>query len=104
MPQPLDDLPLDVLLALQEAAANPAEEGKERARLRAEDAGFWLQCGTPGAEDPAPSSAATEAPPTPEEPEPMAPAPPGTRGVVLDLSAGLSPVLSARRDGRGKTS
>ena len=40
----LDSLPLEVLLALQEAAADPSEKGRERARLRAADAGFHLEC------------------------------------------------------------
>lgn len=38
----LDRLPLPVLLALQEAAATPTEEGAERARRRAADAGYYL--------------------------------------------------------------
>lgn len=100
MADPLDDLPIDVLLALQEAVSNPTEEGLERARLRAEDAGFWLQRGgrdVQGATSPAPSEAPVL------EPEPMEPAPAGTRGVVLDLTAGLSPVLSARRGSREET-
>lgn len=44
---PLDDLPLDVLLALQEAMTDPTTEGLERARLRAAGAGYWLQCDNP---------------------------------------------------------
>ncbi len=95
MAQPLDDLPIDVLLALQEAAANPSEEGKERARLRAEDAGFWLQCPAPVGADAAPEAAPTPKPAP--EPALLEPAPSKIRGGVLDLSAGLSPVLSARR-------
>ncbi len=38
----LDRLPLEVLLALQELMAAPDEEGKERARQRASDAGYYL--------------------------------------------------------------
>lgn len=93
MADSLDDLPLDVLLAMQEAMANPTEQGVERARLRAKDAGFWLQCNN----QPAALEEGTlpKAPSPP--PQPMDPAPPGARGVTLDLSAGLSPVLSAAR-------
>jgi len=40
----LDDLPLDVLLAMQEAMADPSESGRERAAQRAADAGFYLHC------------------------------------------------------------
>lgn len=39
----LDELPLEVLLALQQAMTDPSEEGAERARLRAEEAGVYLQ-------------------------------------------------------------
>ena len=38
----LDRLPLEVLLALHEAAASPGPVGEERARKRAEDAGYYL--------------------------------------------------------------
>lgn len=38
----LDRLPLPILLALQEAAMSPGEEGAERARRRAADAGYYL--------------------------------------------------------------
>ncbi len=41
-PDPLDHLPLEVLLALQEMMVAPDEEAKERARQRASDAGFYL--------------------------------------------------------------
>jgi hypothetical protein len=40
----LDELPLDILLALQEAMADPSETGRLRAAKRAEDAGFYIQC------------------------------------------------------------
>ncbi len=43
-PTVLDHLPLEVLLAMQEAVADPTVEGQERARLRAKDAGFYLHC------------------------------------------------------------
>lgn len=42
--QLLDLLPLDMLLALQEALADPTADGQERARLRARDAGFYIHC------------------------------------------------------------
>jgi hypothetical protein len=38
----LDRLPLDVLIALQELMVAPDGEAKERARLRAADAGYYL--------------------------------------------------------------
>ena len=45
----LDQVPLSVLLALQEAATDPSETGRQRAALRAADAGFYLECaGTEG--------------------------------------------------------
>lgn len=44
LPDLLDSLPLSVLLALQEAATDPSETGRERAALRAADAGFYLHC------------------------------------------------------------
>lgn len=40
----LDSLPLPVLLALHEAMADPTEVGRERARSRALDAGFYIHC------------------------------------------------------------
>jgi len=43
MPDLLDQLPLEVLLAMQDALGDPTEEGRERARLRAVDAGFHVQ-------------------------------------------------------------
>lgn len=41
---PLDQLPIEVLLAMQEAMADPSESGAERAAARAADAGFHLFC------------------------------------------------------------
>ena len=38
----LDQLPLDLLLALQEVMIAPDQEARERARQRAADAGFYL--------------------------------------------------------------
>jgi hypothetical protein len=63
----LDQLPLDVLLALQEAMADPSESGRIRAAKRAEDAGFYLQC--------------TGAPPP--RPIPMEEAPEGVESLTL---------------------
>ncbi len=68
----LDRLPLPVLLALQEAAATPNEIGMERARKRAEDAGFYLV---------AMGGSRTC------EPLPMEEAPEEVEAVLLDLSA-----------------
>ena len=42
--QLLDLLPLEMLLALQEAIADPTADGQERARLRAQDAGLYIHC------------------------------------------------------------
>ena len=66
-PNVLDTLPLEVLLALHEAAVDPTEEGRERARQRAAEAGFHLACtGAPG-----------------QEPIPMEEAPEGVEGLLL---------------------
>jgi len=56
----LDALPLDVLLALQEAVADPSETGRLRAAKRAEDAGFYLHCASAPPLDPIPMEAAPE--------------------------------------------
>ncbi len=62
----LDQLPVEVLLSLQEAMCDPSAEGIERARLRAADAGFHLKLGDSGVTlEPlrdAPPIAAPEAP------------------------------------------
>jgi len=63
----LDDLPLEVLIAMQEAMADPSESGRERAAQRAADAGFHIFC--------------TGAPPL--EPIPMEPAPEKVEGLNL---------------------
>lgn len=63
----LDDLPLDVLLALRDAVADPSEEGRARAKKRAADAGFYLRC--------------SGAPET--RPIEMEPAPEGVEGLAL---------------------
>lgn len=65
--EPLDALPLDVLLALTEALADPSARGRKRAEARAADAGVSLVC--------------TGAPP--DEPIPMQEAPEGIEAVVL---------------------
>jgi hypothetical protein len=44
MADPLDELPLDVLLALRDALGDPSEEGRKRAAQRAADAGFHIAC------------------------------------------------------------
>ncbi len=56
---PLDVLPLDLLLALQEAMADPTADGQERARLAAAEAGIYIHCmrrpdGSEGVDDPIP--------------------------------------------------
>lgn len=57
----LDELPIEVLLALHEAAADPTEEGRKRARKRAAEAGFHLACaGSPDTEEPIPMEEAPE--------------------------------------------
>ena len=68
----LDALPLDVLLAMQEAMADPSESGRERAAQRARDAGFYMIC--------------TSAP-TPS-PIPMAEAPEGVESLTLRFDRG----------------
>jgi hypothetical protein len=64
---PLDQLPLEVLLAMQEALADPSESGQERAAARAADAGFYLHC--------------TSVPP--KKPIPMEEAPAGVEALSL---------------------
>lgn len=44
MANPLDDLPLDVLMALLGAGADPSSGGRERAEHQALEAGFLLRC------------------------------------------------------------
>lgn len=41
---PLNDLPLELLMALRDAIGDPSDEGRKRAAKRAADAGFYLQC------------------------------------------------------------
>ena len=55
----LDHLPLDLLLALQEAVADPTADGQERARVNAKKAGHLVHClcrpdGPEGVHDPLP--------------------------------------------------
>ena len=40
----LDQLPLTLLLALQDAMADPSEQGRERAAQRAANAGMYIHC------------------------------------------------------------
>jgi hypothetical protein len=56
----LDALPLELLLALQEAMADPSESGRERAALRALDRGFHLQCTSAAPAHPLPMEEAPE--------------------------------------------
>ena len=61
----LDHLPLEILIALQEALADPTADGQERARLRALDSGMYLHClrrpdGKEGVNDPLPMGAAED--------------------------------------------
>lgn len=61
----LDHLPLEILIALQEALADPTADGQERARLRALDSGMYIHCirrpdGEEGANDPLPMEAAED--------------------------------------------
>lgn len=63
---PLDVLPLDLLLALQEAMADPTADGQERARLAAAEAGFYIHCmmrpdGDEGVNDPLPMPSGEDA-------------------------------------------
>ena len=63
----LDLLPLEVLLALQEAVSDPTADGQERARLRARDAGFYIHClrrpdGEEGVNDPLPMEPGADEP------------------------------------------
>jgi hypothetical protein len=55
----LDYLPLNMLIALQEAMADPTADGQERARLRAIESGIHIHCinrpdGPEGRYDPLP--------------------------------------------------
>jgi hypothetical protein len=51
---PLDELPLEVLLALHEALADPASASKVRAAKRAADLGFHVEVSPPPRYDPEP--------------------------------------------------
>ena len=62
----LDTLPLELLLALQEAMADPTADGQERARLAAREAGHWILClsrpdGSEGVDDPLPMPSGDDA-------------------------------------------
>ena len=76
----LDDLPLDVLLALQDALTDPSEEGAERARKRAAGAGFHVELGN---EIDAEGRVVLGQTPVPPVPQPEAE--PGVDGVELPL-------------------
>ena len=57
--QLLDTLPLDLLIALHTAVADPTADGQERARASAREAGIWIHClsrpdGCEGVNDPLP--------------------------------------------------
>lgn len=63
---PLDTLPLDLLLALQDAVADPTADGQERARLAARHAGFYIHClcrpdGPEAVDDPLPMPSGDDA-------------------------------------------
>jgi len=79
---PLSQLPIDVLLALRDAVADPSEEGRLRAQQRAADAGFYLECsnrrevGVPEALVPSPPRVVAK-------PITMGPAPDGVVAVEL---------------------
>jgi hypothetical protein len=57
---PLDALPLEVLLAMQEALGDPTTTGQERASQRAADAGFYLQCTSAPSPQPIPMPPAVD--------------------------------------------
>jgi hypothetical protein len=94
----LDDLPLDVLLALQDAMTDPTESGAERARQRAAGAGFHVAVGNAVGEDGAlvlgrapkeaapPGDAGPAAPRVAPVPQPEAE--PGVDAVELPLDGG----------------
>jgi len=61
----LDHLPLEMLMAFQEAMADPTADGQERARLRALNSGLYIHClrrpdGDEGPNDPLPMAAAED--------------------------------------------
>ncbi|MCB9676877.1 MAG: hypothetical protein H6737_17310 [Alphaproteobacteria bacterium] len=77
---PLDQLPLDVLLALRDAIADPSDQGRERAQQRAANAGFYLECLNEQ------SNAEAEGPPVKlAEPIAMEPAPEGVQAIELEF-------------------
>ncbi|MEZ4323012.1 MAG: hypothetical protein R3F61_36435 [Myxococcota bacterium] len=75
----LDRLPLDVLLALRDAIADPTEQGRSRAAQRASEAGFYLECLNEASEEPEPPVIADVI----REPIAMEPAPEGVAGIEL---------------------
>lgn len=95
----LDDLPLDVLLAMQDALTDPTGSGAERARLRAAGAGFHVELGNDVGEDGrlmmgratealGPSSDTEVAAPPPVVPQPEATV--GVDAIELALGQGES--------------
>jgi len=55
----LDYMPLEMLLAFQEALVDPTADGQERARLLAKESGYYIYClnrpdGPEGVHDPLP--------------------------------------------------
>jgi hypothetical protein len=88
----LDRLPLEVLLALQDAVVAPGPLGAERARKRAEDAGFYLVAmGEVIQLDDTPL-------PLPSTTVPMEEAPEETLEEAVHLAFGDRPGPGARRD------
>lgn len=77
----LDSMPLEVLLALRDALADPTEAGRVRAAQRAADAGFYLSCLNEVEEvvDPTPR--------VDLRPIAMEPAPDDFEGVALEFQA-----------------
>jgi len=89
----LDQVPLELLMALRDAVADPSEEGRKRAAERAKGAGVYLHCAKSIERDPSP-------PRVLREPIPMVPAPAGVDAEQLDFSSGPagSPKPSATDD------
>ncbi len=87
----LDDLPLDILLALRDAVADPTEQGRQRAAQRAADAGFYLECLNP----PEPSGSVDSPATVVTEPIAMEPAPADAQAITLDFQTGTTVVPAA---------
>ena len=91
----LDALPLDVLLALQEALTDPTRAGAERAKLRAAGAGFHLKCANP--EDPDGRIVLARVPEAPQPPTPMPEASPDAAAIELHFDRPRSRAERRRR-------